>query len=169
MRCSVIRQARTLVFPFSPLCHGVDGRGGTRGPDLTSGRWTHGSRDDLIFRIITKGVPGTQMPPNDVTEEETWMIIAYLRSQEATSSTVVTGSLEKGQALFFGKGLCVQCHMVNGKGGWFGPDLTRIGASRPISYLVEAIREPNKRLAEGLENLAETISISSAYTRRLPL
>ena len=145
-----IREGQSLFRTNCGLCYGVDARGGTRGPDLTSGHWTHGSSDDAIFRTITKGVPGTQMPPNDLTEEETWMTLAYLRSQQPSSRQAVAGSRETGEKIFFRQGSCAQCHMVNGKGGRLGPDLTRIGASRPISYLVEAIREPNKRLAEGI-------------------
>lgn len=172
-----IKEGQSLFRTACGLCHGVDGRGGTRGPDLTSGRWTHGSSDAAIFRAITKGVPGTQMPPNDLTEEETWMILAYLRSQEASSRQAVAGSRERGEKIFFGEGFCAQCHMVNGIGGRLGPDLTRIGAARPISYLVEAIREPNKRLAEGIGEpgrdyldffrLYETVSVVTRQGRRI--
>src|SRR4029450_5515799 len=36
--------------------HGVDARGGTRGPDLTSGNWVHGGSDAAIFTTISRGV-----------------------------------------------------------------------------------------------------------------
>ncbi len=42
------------------------------------------------------------------------------------------------------------CHMVNGKGGRLGPDLSSVGSSRSIEALVESMRNPSKRLAEGI-------------------
>ncbi len=38
--------------------------------------------------------------------------------------------------------------MVRGKGGRLGPDLTRVGAARPVEFLIESIREPNKHLSQ---------------------
>ena len=40
--------------------------------------------------------------------------------------------------------------MVHGKGGVLGPDLSRVGASRSIAYLIDSIREPNKDLSDGM-------------------
>jgi putative heme-binding domain-containing protein len=40
--------------------------------------------------------------------------------------------------------------MVNGKGGRLGPDLSSTGSSRSFEYLVESMRNPSKRLAEGI-------------------
>src|SRR5262245_36933102 len=51
-------------------CHGVGARGGMRGPDLTTGTWTHGGADADLAATITDGVPGTAMPPNKLTDEE---------------------------------------------------------------------------------------------------
>jgi mono/diheme cytochrome c family protein len=73
-----IKQGKSLFRAACASCHGIDARGGGRGPDLTSGRWTHGGSDAALFRITTQGAPGTQMPPNDLSAEETWMVIAYL-------------------------------------------------------------------------------------------
>ena len=53
-----IRQGR-VIFRFACIfCHGLGASGGTRGPDLTRGRWTHGSSDAAIFQNIDEGVPG---------------------------------------------------------------------------------------------------------------
>ena len=40
--------------------------------------------------------------------------------------------------------------MVNGKGGRLGPDLSSTGASRSVEYLTESLRNPSKRLAQGV-------------------
>src|SRR6476660_824017 len=75
-----IKEGYSLFRYNCSLCHGSDARGGGKGPDLTQGRWVHGSTDSEIFQTITKGVPGTQMPPNDLSDGETWAVIAYLRT-----------------------------------------------------------------------------------------
>jgi putative heme-binding domain-containing protein len=131
-------------------CHGLSAHGGGRGPDLTSGRWTHGSSDSDIFRTISQGVPGTQMPANGFEDSETWAIVAYLRSLTPSVRSKVPGDPAKGGKLFSGAGGCATCHMVNGRGGLLGPDLSRVGASRSISYLLESIREPDKELSDGM-------------------
>jgi cytochrome c oxidase cbb3-type subunit III len=142
-----IKEGYSLFRYNCSLCHGSDARGGGKGPDLTQGRWVHGSTDSEIFQTITKGVPGTQMPPNDLSDDETWAVIAYLRTvTQGTSATA--GDAEAGKQTFLGKAACAQCHMIDGKGGRLGPDLSRIGAARSRQYLTDSIREPSKNLAE---------------------
>jgi putative heme-binding domain-containing protein len=139
------------------LCHGLGARGGGRGPDLTRAQKKHAHNDTEIFQIINNGIPGTAMPANGtngqgvgMTEEEVWQIIAYIRSQEVKASAMSTGNAAHGKQLFFGDGNCSTCHMVSGKGGRLGPDLTDVGGSRTRESLVESIRDPNRRLAWGL-------------------
>lgn len=131
-------------------CHGLDARGGGRGPDLASGRWVHGSSDSDIFHTISTGVPGTQMPANSFEDSETWAIVAYLRSLALSTHTNLPGDAAQGERLFTQRFGCSSCHMVNGQGGQLGPDLSRVGASRSIAYLIDSIREPDKDLSVGM-------------------
>ncbi len=131
-------------------CHGLNARGGGRGPDLTTGRWVHGSSDGDIFHTITTGVPGTQMPANSFEDSETWAIVAYLRSLAPSAHGDLPGDAVKGETLFATRYGCSGCHMVHGKGGVLGPDLSRVGASRSIAYLIDSIREPDKDLSDGM-------------------
>jgi cytochrome c oxidase cbb3-type subunit III len=145
-----IREGASLFRANCSPCHGLDAQGGGRGPDLTSGRWVHGSSDAEIFRTITQGVPGTEMPANSFLESETRAIIAYLRSLSPLSKPGVPGDRARGEQIFFTKGICSQCHMVSGKGGGLGPDLTRVGAARSAAYLIDSVREPSKEFSEGM-------------------
>jgi putative heme-binding domain-containing protein len=138
------------------FCHGLGARGGGRGPDLTRTPKKHGDSDQEIFTVISNGVPGTAMPPNGatqqgvgMTEEELWQVITYIRSVEHQPMPM-TGNSKRGRDLFFGSAACSTCHMFKGQGGRLGPDLTTAGTARSLDYLVESIRNPNRRLAQGL-------------------
>jgi cytochrome c oxidase cbb3-type subunit 3 len=145
-----IREGASLFRANCSPCHGLNAKGGGRGPDLTSGSWTHGSSDAEIFRTITQGVPGTQMPANGFEDSEIWTIIAYLRSLAPSDHPKTTGDPVKGEKLFSGTAGCATCHMVKGHGGLLGPDLTRVGASRSTAYLIESVRDPDKELSDGM-------------------
>jgi cytochrome c oxidase cbb3-type subunit III len=147
-----IRQGAVLFRQDCVFCHGVNARGGVRGPDLTSGIWAHGGSDAEIARTISKGVPGTAMPPNDLSHTEIQQIIAYLRTQQQAAS-VQAGDAHRGESLFFGAAKCSGCHMVSGRGGRLGPELTTVGSSRPRAYLIESVREPNKQLTESVNGM----------------
>jgi putative heme-binding domain-containing protein len=143
---AALKKGGTTYRVNCDFCHGVDARGENGAPDLTAPR-TQRRSDAEIFRIILGGRPGTEMPANDLSEKETWQVIAYLRSLRPASSTKAAGEPEAGRKIFLETSACSQCHMVNGKGGRLGPDLTRIAISRSTTYLVESIREPSKVLA----------------------
>ena len=48
---------------------------------------------------------------------------------------------------------CVLCHSIGGAGGKVGPDMTSIGASAPMDYLVESLLLPNSKIKEGFHGL----------------
>jgi putative heme-binding domain-containing protein len=147
---SAIKEGASLFRANCSPCHGLNAHGGGRGPDLSSGRWTHGSTDDEILRTISQGVPGTEMPANALEDSEIRTIIAYLRALAPPRNISVAGDPAKGKKIFFGDVGCSTCHMVEGVGGVLGPDLSRVGAARSVSYLVDSIRDPDKELSSGM-------------------
>ena len=140
-----VTQGAVLFRQECMFCHGVSARGGVRGPDLTTGSWSHGGADADLARTISAGVPGTAMPPNELTDEEIWQIVAYLRTLEQPVATTA-GDQKRGEELFFGTARCGSCHIVKGRGGLLGPELSTVGSARSRAYLVESIREPNRQL-----------------------
>ena len=44
---------------------------------------------------------------------------------------------------------CMACHSIGGVGGKVGPDMTSIGASAQVDYLVESVFFPNRKIKEG--------------------
>lgn len=147
-----IKEGASLFRGNCSPCHGLNAKGGAKGPDLTSGRWNHGSSDAAIFRTITNGVPGTEMPANSFEDSETWAIIAYIRSLGPPAKAAVSGNRAAGAKIFWGRGGCSGCHMVSGQGGLLGPDLSRVGQARSVSYLVDSIRKPDKDLSDGMSD-----------------
>ena len=163
------------------FCHGLGARGGGRGPDLTRTQKRHGNADADLFRTINEGVPGTAMPQNGatqqgvgMTEAEIWQLITYIRSVQVKSSAQPLGDAAHGKALFFGEAVCYTCHMVEGKGGRLGPDLTTTGSARSTDYLVDSVRNPSRRLAQGLSEAMkefsqeyETVNVETADGQKI--
>ncbi len=147
------------------FCHGLGARGGGRGPDLTRAQKRHGNSDADLFRTINEGVPGTAMPPNGatqqgvgMTEEEIWQVISYIRSVQAKAPAQIVGNAVQGKELFYGNAGCSACHMIQGKGGRLGPDLSTTGSARSTDYLVESVRNPSRRLAQGISEAMKEFS-----------
>lgn len=138
------------------VCHGIDAKG-YRGSDLTTGDWVHGGSDVQIFKTIQTGVPGTEMPGNgNMSEEEIWMVMAYLRTLSAPGAPAAErGDATRGDQLFWSKdkGNCSQCHMIGGRGGRLGPNLSRIGAARSVAALEREIRRPSEVIPVGFETV----------------
>src|SRR5206468_2316933 len=63
----------------------------------------------------------------------------------------VRGNAEAGEKNYWGKANCASCHMVNGKGGRLGPDLSRIGRARSPIALEREIRNTAEYIAPGYE------------------
>jgi len=63
-------------------CHGPNGEGGM-GPDLTDEVWRYRPTDETLFQIISRGIPGTTMPPweGKLSPDQIWKIIAFIRSR----------------------------------------------------------------------------------------
>jgi cytochrome c oxidase cbb3-type subunit III len=147
---AAIQEGNSLFRANCSPCHGLNAQGGGRGPDLTAGRWLHGSSDAEIFATISRGVPGTEMPASGFEDSETWAILAYIRSLSPDNHAVVEGDRAKGEKIFSKSAGCSACHMVRGRGGLLGPDLSRVGEARSVPYMIDAIREPSKELSSGM-------------------
>ena len=125
-------------------CHGPDGAS-IPGVDFRRSQFKHVSSDEDILRVIASGVPGTAMPPTNVTDSQRLALVAYIRSlHESAASSGGSGDVVRGRALLEGKGQCLTCHRVNGKGSRVGPDLSEVGAIRGAAYLERSIVAPNE-------------------------
>jgi len=123
-------------------CHGAGGDS-IPGVDMRRGQFKRVSSDEDLSRVILVGVQGTAMPPNNLAEPSRLALVAYIRSlHDASVSGGDSGALNHGRALFEGKGGCVECHRIAGKGSRKGPELTEVGLFKDAAALQHAIVTP---------------------------
>ena len=117
-------------------CHSITGVGGAIGPDLSSTGATW-DRETLLayLRNPNAMIPKTLHPKLLFTEEETDALVAYLLTLGAPVEFSAEAALRFDQN-------CGSCHVVNGKGGNAGPDLSTVGSRRSVSFLEAFTRDP---------------------------
>jgi putative heme-binding domain-containing protein len=70
-------------------------------------------------------------------------LLGYVRSlQGKGAETPVAGNTGRGKELFLGKADCSACHMVNGVGGFLGPDLSNYGENHSVTEIRAVIVKP---------------------------
>jgi putative heme-binding domain-containing protein len=68
---------------------------------------------------------------------------------ELVAAVQAEGNAERGELVFRRRDLsCLNCHSVSGAGGNIGPDLSAIGPSNPLDYLVASILNPDAAVKE---------------------
>src|SRR5262245_44308039 len=97
-------------------CHGLDGKGGERGPDIVTRPSIRQLSDAQLLQILQKGVPQTSMPAfSQLGDDLLRSLVSHLRSLQGSSATAsLPGNARRGKELFFGKGECSSCHMIRG-------------------------------------------------------
>ena len=94
---------------------------------------------DLIL-AITRG--------SGLDEGEVSLTASELK--QLVNDVATKGDPRRGEVIYRMKELsCVACHAIGGSGGKVGPDMTSIGASAPVDYLIESVWFPNKKIKEG--------------------
>ena len=110
-------------------CHGANGDS-VSGVSFRTGQFRRVSTDAELNRLIQTGVPGTAMPPGRFGTADLAGLVAYVRSMRDFDTKPARGDAVRGRTLVEGKGACLTCHRINGKGSRVAPDLSDIGAVR---------------------------------------
>ncbi|MDP7107696.1 MAG: HEAT repeat domain-containing protein, partial [Roseibacillus sp.] len=81
-------------------------------------------------------------------------------NKEALVSAVVkSGNPVEGEKIFRRRELaCFSCHAIGPVGSRIGPNLVAAGAAAQTDYIIEAILEPNKTIAQHYENQLVTLA-----------
>lgn len=130
-------------------CHGLDGRGGEHAPDIAGSSDVQQMTDTQIFRMVHNGSDSGAMPAfgSTFSNEQINSVVSYLRVLQGVQGTAkLPGDPDAGKALFYGAAGCAQCHMVEGQGGFIGPDLSSYAARHTVDEIRTAITDPNRNL-----------------------
>ncbi len=73
----------------------------------------------------------------------------------------MNGDAERGKALFNGKAICFSCHVISGKGGDIGPELTAISTKFDHPSLLDAIIHPSSAILVGYESVSLVLNDGS--------
>jgi len=142
-----LNAGRQLFQTHCTVCHGPQGDGG-KGTNLAQPRLPRATDDQALARIITFGIPGTEMPRTRMTQQQLVDVMAYVRSLGAMPAEPLHGSAQRGEQIYRGKGNCAQCHALHGRGGTLGPELTDIGLRRGPRYLRESLTDPEAAIPD---------------------
>jgi putative heme-binding domain-containing protein len=138
-------------------CHGLDGRGGERAPDIAANAKTQQRSDSELFRIVEQGLPGTGMPAFASLGSNIKNVVAYLRElQGMKESARLPGDAKGGRELFYGKGRCSECHAIAASGGFIASELTGFAGNRSIDEIRQAITKPTGANRLGGKMILET-------------
>jgi PQQ-dependent dehydrogenase (methanol/ethanol family) len=134
-------------------CHGSGGGGGDRAPALADNPDLRRLGTAGIARIISTGTPRGMpsfavLPPAQIR-----LIAAWLKSMNGSAlRSAPPEQVAAGQRFFFGDGGCSGCHMVLGRGGVNGPDLSGIAARSTLKEINTWLDNPTSLM--GVRSLA---------------
>jgi cytochrome c oxidase cbb3-type subunit III len=125
-------------------CHGLDGRGGERAPNIAENPKAQRLSDAQIAHIIENGIPGTAMPAfHSLETADVKAVVTYLRTLQGTKQTAkLPGDPVRGETIFLGKAGCSSCHMIAGKGGFIASDLSGYARTHSVEQIRSAITTP---------------------------
>lgn len=136
-----VTQGQRLFDIHCSRCHGLGGVGG-EGPNLMRENLRRSTTDEALLAIVEDGIEGTDMPGAwTLNGQEIRGVAAYVRSLGTVAREDLPGDPARGRDLYDAT-LCSTCHVVDGEGIAFGPDLTDIGLLRGSEHLRESIRDP---------------------------
>jgi len=136
--------AATMFASDCAVCHGGDGRGGERAPNIATKRETVNLSDAQLTAILKKGVLASGMPAfGALGDEKIMQLVSYLRELQGmgdSGQARLTGDAGEGEKTFFDN--CSRCHMIHGKGGFLGEDLSTYARGRSAEAIRAAILHP---------------------------
>lgn len=86
---------------------------------------------------------------------------------DTTKLLAVEGDARRGSELLGMTGkmaLCLACHIVNGTGRDFGPELSKVGSRLSREQILESLHRPSKTIAEGYQTWVLTLKDKSVHT-----
>ena len=152
-------------------CHGADARGGEKAPSLVV-LANIGSRSDAeLFQIVHDGTRGGMPPFAQIGDANIEAVVRYVRELAGNAATPgaaaeapITGNVDAGRALYFGKARCSKCHLMRGEGGFIAGNLTNYGRTRMAQAILWAITNPDSPLVPSSQVVVVTLKTGKKIT-----
>ncbi len=141
-----LQQGAALFQTHCTYCHGASGEGG-RGADLTAGVYKRGGSDAELYGTIRNGIPGTEMSPMRITDEEAWKVAGYVKGLGSRGLLEKASGSPTAGATVYRRSGCGSCHRIGEEGGNLGPELTDVGRRRGLAFLTESVARPEADVA----------------------
>ena len=104
-----------------------------------------GRNEPDLLAALTK-LSGMQSANVELTPERIKQLITLVESN---------GNPGRGESVYVRNELsCVKCHAIGGVGGRVGPDMTSIGASAPLDYIIQSLYDPSAKVKEGYHSVS---------------
>lgn len=157
-----LAKGRQLFETHCAMCHGPHGEGG-KGPTLAQPVLPRASNYESLIRIISGGIGGTEMPQAKMEPREIELVAQYVKSLGSQPVQPLPGDPTRGAQIYATKGACAQCHMIRGKGGVFGPDLTDVGRRRSATYLRRSVVDPSADVPQSYSAWRADVSLPENF------
>jgi len=153
-----VAEASKIFAATCAGCHGLDGRGGERGPNIASRQEVQRRSDDDLQRTVRNGISETGMPNFAfLGNAKIEALVSYLRVLQGKSAPEpIPGNSQQGESLFFGRAQCSNCHTLSGKGGFIGADLTGFAEGLSPREIRQAILNPERETRQSRGNVSVT-------------
>jgi cytochrome c oxidase cbb3-type subunit 3 len=152
-------------------CHGADAKGGDKAPPLIPAADPAKRSDSELFEIVHDGTKGGMPAFAQIGDTNIRAVLQFLRRLEsntilkpASPERVVTGDVDAGRSLYFGKAQCSKCHLVQGKGGFIARSLTDYGRNHPADEILHAITTPDTPLVPSSQVVTVTTKTGQKLT-----
>jgi cytochrome c oxidase cbb3-type subunit 3 len=150
-------------------CHGLDGRGGERAPNIAERPRVQQLSDAQLFKIIENGITGTGMPAfHSLDGSHIKAVVTYLRTLQGTGEPAkLPGDPARGETIFLGKAGCSGCHMVAGKGGFIASDLSAYARAHTVEQIRNDITSPTPSSDHRARMATATLHSGEKYMGRV--
>ena len=151
-------------------CHQLNDEGGRIGPSLNRSSLNY--TPEWLYAWISNPQnfrPGTRMPNLGLEPKEARAIASFLVSFQPEEEDEELeapetwkqylsseGDAKRGEKVFHDPeeiANCSKCHLVKGRGGTVGPDLSFAGTSRTRKFLLESILNPSAVITHGYQTV----------------
>jgi putative heme-binding domain-containing protein len=141
-----VQQGQELFDGSCARCHGFDATGAI-GPNLQRSALLKAEAETAFKVIVQNGIPARGMPSTPLSDAELSAIGAYIRSMRVVEPNIQVAAAARGREVYRQQD-CGSCHIVQGVGKGFGPELTDVGIRRKAEQLRHDLTEPSAAMPQ---------------------